>query len=91
MISGGADEEVEVGAGIGLLYVVYIEPLPAANGTCKAREGGGVRSAALQLLSETSSVNIRSGTSRVISSPVCTNASGPPAAASGATCSTTVP
>ena len=50
MISSGADKEVEVGAGVGLLYVVYVEPLPAAYGVGEAGEGGGVGSAALQLL-----------------------------------------
>src|SRR5215207_6836369 len=49
-ISSGADKEVEVGAGVGLLYVVYIEPLPAARGIGEALEGGGIGSAALQLL-----------------------------------------
>jgi hypothetical protein len=50
LISCGADEEVEVGAGVGLLYVIYIKPLSAAYGVGKACEGGGVWSAALQLL-----------------------------------------
>jgi hypothetical protein len=50
MISAGADKEVEVSARVGLLYVVYIEPLPAACGIGKAGEGAGVGSAALQLL-----------------------------------------
>jgi hypothetical protein len=50
MVSGGADEEVEVGARVGLLNVIYIEPLPAAYGVGEACEGSGVRPAALQLL-----------------------------------------
>jgi hypothetical protein len=49
-ISCGADKKVQVGARVGLLYVVYIEPLPAAYGVGKACEGSGVRPAALQLL-----------------------------------------
>jgi hypothetical protein len=50
MITSGADKEVEVGARVGLLYVVYIEPLPAAYGVGEACEGSAVRPAALQLL-----------------------------------------
>src|SRR4249920_3567679 len=50
MISGGADKEVEVGARVGLLYVVHIEPLPAAYGIGKAGEGGGVGPAADQFV-----------------------------------------
>jgi hypothetical protein len=42
----GADKEIEVGAGVGLLYVVYIEPLPPARGVGEACKGGGVGSAA---------------------------------------------
>jgi hypothetical protein len=49
-ISCGADKEVEVGSRIGLLDVVYIEPLPAAYGIGEAREGGGVGSAGQELL-----------------------------------------
>ena len=47
MISRGTDKEVEVGAGVGLLDVIYIEPLPAAYGVGETRKGGGVRPAAL--------------------------------------------
>jgi hypothetical protein len=36
MVSGGADEKVEVGARVGLLNVIYIEPLPAAYGVGEA-------------------------------------------------------
>ena len=50
MISGGAHKEVEIGASVGLLYVIYIEPLPAAYGVGEACEGGGVGSAAQQVL-----------------------------------------
>ena len=50
MISTGADKEVEVGAGVGLLYVIYVEPLPAAYGVGEACEGGSVGSPALQFL-----------------------------------------
>jgi hypothetical protein len=75
-ISCGADKEVEVGACVGLLDVVDVEPLPAARRIGEAREGGGVGSAAQQLLLDTSSVKVRPGASRVISSPVCTSASG---------------
>jgi germacradienol/geosmin synthase len=54
---------------------------------------GGVHAARRRSSSSsgTSSVSARAGTSRVIQSPVRTSARGPPAAASGATCSTTVP
>ncbi|CAB4820451.1 unannotated protein [freshwater metagenome] len=41
--------------------------------------------------SEISILSVRAATSRTIMSPVCTTASGPPAAASGATWRTTVP
>ena len=50
MTSGCTDKEVEVGACVRLLYMVYIEPLPAAGRIGKACECGGVRPAALQLL-----------------------------------------
>ena len=50
MISGCTDKEVEVGARVGLLYVINVEALPTAYGIGKACEGSGVRSAALQLL-----------------------------------------
>jgi hypothetical protein len=50
VISRGTEKEVEVGAGVGLLYVVYIEPLPPAGGVGEACEGGSVGSAAPQLL-----------------------------------------
>jgi hypothetical protein len=66
MVSGGADKEVEVGAGVGLLDVVDVEPLPAAYGIGEAGERGGRRRC--NSSSATSSVNFRSGTSRVISS-----------------------
>jgi hypothetical protein len=46
----GPDEEVEVRARVGLLYVVNIEPLPAPYGIGEACEGGGVGSATQQLL-----------------------------------------
>jgi hypothetical protein len=49
VVSSGADKEVEVGACVGLLYVVYVEPLPPAGGIGKACEGGGVGSAPLSL------------------------------------------
>ena len=35
LITAGADEEVEVGAGVGLQHVVDVEPLPAAVGAAK--------------------------------------------------------
>jgi hypothetical protein len=44
-----ADKEVEVGARIGLPYVVDVEALPAARGISEARKGGGVGLAAPQL------------------------------------------
>ena len=49
-MSGGADKKVEVGASVGLSYVIYIEPLPTAYGIGKAREGGDVGPATPQLL-----------------------------------------
>jgi len=90
-ISCGADKEVEVGALIGLLYMLYVEPLPAAYGIGEACEGGGVEVTALQLLLWHLQRQHSAGYVEVILSPVFTNPSGPPAAASGATCSTTVP
>ena len=55
--------------------------------------GGGVQSARRRASSSssTSSRRPRPGTSRVIQSPSRTRPSGPPTAASGATCSTTAP
>ncbi len=56
--------------------------------------GLGATQAALRFAissSETSKFNLRFGTSNSISSPSCTNASGPPAVDSGETCNTTVP
>src|SRR6476620_6273602 len=50
MITSCADKEIEVGACVGLLDVIYVEPLPAAYGVGEACEGGGVGSAAQQLL-----------------------------------------
>ena len=40
LMSSGADKEVEVGAGVGLLDVIYVQPLPAAYGIREACEGG---------------------------------------------------
>jgi hypothetical protein len=45
-ISCGADKEVEVGACVGLLYVVYIEALSAARGIRETGKSGGVGPAA---------------------------------------------
>ena len=50
MISCGTDKKVEVGARVGLLDVIYMEPLPAAYGVGKACNRCRVGPAALQLL-----------------------------------------
>jgi hypothetical protein len=49
-ISCGADKEVEVGACVGLLYVVDVEPFPAAYWLGEAFECGGVGLAAAQFV-----------------------------------------
>ena len=48
MITSGADQEVEVGATVGLPYVIYVEALPATSGIGEASEGGDVGSTAQQ-------------------------------------------
>jgi hypothetical protein len=45
-----SDKEVEIGACVGLSDMLYIEALPTAHGIGKAGKGGGVGSAAQQLL-----------------------------------------
>jgi hypothetical protein len=49
-IPTSADKKVEVGARVGLLHVVYVEPLPSAYRIRKVCEGRGVGSATPQLL-----------------------------------------
>jgi hypothetical protein len=38
--TAGADEEVQVGAGVGLQDVVDVKPFPAASGAGEAGDGG---------------------------------------------------
>ena len=90
--SARADQEVEVGAGVGLLHVVDVQALPTARpGTANAPVTVGAAVRRISSSSGTSSCSRRRGTSSTIGSPSWTSASRPPAAASGATCSTTVP
>jgi L-alanine-DL-glutamate epimerase-like enolase superfamily enzyme len=89
---GKADlyQEVEVGALVGLQHVVDVQ-LPVAAGPWRAAGGlpGGAGGAPVRRRPRAGAA--AGGTSSVIRSPFCTSASGPPAAASGAVCSTTVP
>ena len=89
--AGRADQEVEIGARVGLQHVVDVQLLPAAD---RRRDASDVASGTRRRCSSssvTSSSSRRPRTSSRISSPFCTSPSGPPAAASGVTCSTTVP
>ena len=86
-------EEVEVGAGVGLHDVVDVQALPAAARVGERRPPSPSLGVARgELLGRDAPRRCgRPRTSRLIQSPVCTRPSGPPAAASGVTCSTTVP
>ena len=83
------DQEVEIDAFIGLQHVVHVHLHVAAVGSRRRRRPGGTPGGELRLIDM--QVQAARRTSRVMRSPLRTRASGPPAAASGATWSTTVP
>ena len=89
-MAAAALEEIEVGAGVGALDVVVVELRVAAVGRFRRRRPG--RQPARQALPRRCrDAGAAPRTSSAIMSPSRTTASGPPRAASGEVCRTTVP
>ena len=76
--SARADQEVEVGAGVGLLHVVDVQALPTAARGGERSGDGRRRVRRISSSSGTSSCSRRRGTSSTIGSPSWTSASRPP-------------
>ena len=84
-----ADQEIEVHTLVGLQDVLAEQAGIAPLGL--GSRGGAIVFPPASSAGLTSKCKERAGTSKVMKSPVRTRANGPPRAASGATCNTTVP